>query len=113
MLYYERAFYIFGGFTSSNGYQQTIARLDADTQTWSKAGSLKNGRYGHGAIFDGEKFIVLGGYPSGNGPVKNEVCTLSGTSMTCEEASNTLENYYASPELFLVPEHFGKDISEC
>ena len=113
MLYHDRAFYIFGGLTTSNTYQQTIARLDAETQTWSKAGSLKNGRRGHGAIFDGEKFIVLGGNKSGGGAVKNEVCTLSGTSMTCEEASNTLESYSYYPELFLVSEHFGKDISQC
>ena len=112
MLYHDRAFYIFGGITNSNRYQQTIARLDAETQTWSKAGNLKNAREGHGAIFDGEKFIVLGG-SKGGGPVKNEVCTLSGTSMTCGEASNTLESYSYYPELFLVTEHFGKDISQC
>ena len=112
MLYHDSAFYIFGGQTYSNRYQQTIARLDAETRTWSKAGSLKNGRRAHAAIFDGGKFIVLGN-PSDYGPVKNEVCTLSGTSMTCEESSNTLYNYAWYPELFLVTEHFGKDISQC
>ena len=113
MVYHDRAFYLFGGFASSRSSTQTIARLDAETRTWSKAGSLKNGRYGHGAIFDGEKFLVLGGRTNLTGPMKNEVCTLSGTSMTCEESSNTLEKYVYYSELFLVTEHFGKDISQC
>ena len=113
MLYHNRAFYIFGGYGDSNGYQDTIARLDTGTQTWSRAGTLKNGRKGHGAIFDGEKFIILGGIKSGDETVKTEVCDLSGTSMTCTEASKSLENYSYYPELYLVRENFGKDISQC
>ena len=109
MLYHDRAFYLFGGFTSSTSSTQTIARLDAETRTWSKAGSLKNRRNGHGAIFDGEKFMILGGYKKYGGAMKNEVCTLSGTSMTCEEASKSLDNYSYYPELFLVAQDFGKN----
>ena len=112
MVYHDRAFYLFGGLTYSNPYQQTIARLDAETQIWSKAGDLKNGRRRHGAIFDGEKFLVLGGEKGTSGPVKNEVCTLSGTSMTCEEAPNALEDYLTYPELFLVTGDFCKDTSQ-
>ena len=111
MLYHDSAFYIFGGQTYSNLYQQTIARLDAETRTWSKAGSLKIGRRDHGVIFDGEKFIVVGGY--NGGAVENEVCTLIGTSMSCEASTNKLNGYWYYPELFLVPENFGKDFSQC
>ena len=111
MLHHNRAFFIFGGYSDSNKYEDTIARLDAETKTWSKAGSLKNGRYAHGAIFDGEKFIVVGGY--NGGAVENEVCTLIGTSMSCEASANILDGYWYYPELFLVPENFGKDFSQC
>ena len=114
MLYHDRAFYLFGGNSGSNCCEQTIARFDADTQTWSKAGNLKNGRRMHGTIFDGEKFLILGGESKSNGQtlknVKNEVCTLSGTSMTCEESLNSLEEYVYYPELFLVQEDFCKNV---
>ena len=107
---------LYNHYNVDSSFQKTpIARLDVETQTWSNAGSLKTGRYGHGVIFAGEKFIVLGGQKSGgfdDGPIKNEVCTLSGTSMTCEESSNSLKSYVNYPELFLVPEDFGKDYSE-
>ena len=74
---------------------------------------MKNGRHGHGAIFDGEKFLVIGGEKSGSGPVKNEVCTLEGSTMTCVEQSTALENYGVYPELFLVSENFGKGVNSC
>ena len=51
---------------------QTIARLDAETRQWSNAGSLFNPRYDNAAIFDGTRFLVIGG-----GGSKNiEVCDL-------------------------------------
>ena len=77
-----------------------------------KVGTLINGRRDHGAIFDGEKFLVIGGDIGGN-PVKNEVCTLSGSTMTCVEQSSSLDNYAYYPELFLVAEDFGKDLQNC
>ena len=77
-----------------------------------KAGTLKNGRYAHGVIFDGEKFLVVGGSVSGD-LVTNEVCTLEGSSMTCVEQSPVLNFYTFYPELFLVSENFGKDPNDC
>ena len=68
---------------------------------------------GHEAIFDGEKFLVLGGAKSGGGAVSNEVCTLIGASIACREASNKLDDYYAYPELFLVTENYGSEIYYC
>ena len=81
--------------------------------TRQKAGTLVNGRRGHGVIFDGEKFLVIGGYMSGGGPVKNEVCSLEDSTMTCVEQSTALDNYAFYPELFIVAENFGKDINSC
>ena len=108
MLYHGRAFYVFGG-TLDGSSTNTIARLDAETTTWSEAGTLVTGRYAHGAIFDGEKFLIIGG----RGSLKNEVCTLNNATMTCTEQSTTLEDYAYYPELFLVEENYGKDWNNC
>ena len=78
-----------------------------------KAGTLNYGRYGHGATFDGEKFLIIGGIKDSGGAVKNEVCTLEGLTITCVEQSTALVVYSDYPELFLVPDDFGKDINKC
>ena len=49
--------------------QSTIARLDEKTQEWTKLGDLNTGRSGHGVIFDGQHFLVVGG--EGNGSFEN------------------------------------------
>ena len=84
-----------------------------------KAGTLKHGRRGHGAIFDGEKFLVIGGEGVLPGDkylarrlIETEVCTLKGQRMTCVEQATALEGY-RYPELFLVADDFGKDVSKC
>ena len=74
---------------------------------------MKNGRYGHGAIFDGEKFFIVGGMKSNDLEVKNEVCSLEGSTMTCVEQSTPLDFYFGYPELFLVANDFEKDINKC
>ena len=65
-------------------------------------------RRGHAVTFDGENFLVIGGF----GSFKNEVCTLSG-NVTCVELPAALDYYAYYPELFLVTEDFGKDITKC
>ena len=115
-LYHDGAFYLFGGWTGtkvSKKYKSTIARLDAQTSKWSKVGVLEYGRHGHGAIFDGEKFLIIGGEKNDGGPIKNEVCTLKELTMTCVEQATALDQYSYYPELFLVPEMFGKDVEKC
>ena len=107
MVYHDRAFYLFGGYPSDNN--SVIARLDAVTTVWSKAGTLVTGRNFHNAIFDGENFLIIGG----DGDFKTEVCSLSGQSITCTETSNSLDYYTCYPELFLVPADFGKDPTQC
>ena len=77
--------------------------------TRNQAGTLKYGRKGHGVIFDGEKFLIIGGSPS----INNEVCTLTGSTMTCVELLATSDNYNWHPDLFLVAADFGKDANKC
>ena len=64
LLYHDRAFYLFGGTSGSAAYSDKIVRLDAETGAWSEIGTLAIGRQGHGAIFDGNKFLIVGGYKS-------------------------------------------------
>ena len=75
--YFQNGFILFGGWTSSTSNSKTIARLDLATTTWSKLGDLKTGREGHGVIYDGQVFLVVGGY----GNRKTEKCTLSGMEL--------------------------------
>ena len=84
----------------------TNSRIFKDFQfTRRKVGTLIYGRHGHGAIFDGEKFLIIGGMKSGGGAVNNEVCTLEGSKMTCVDLSTWLDRY-DYPELFLVADNF-------
>ena len=83
--YFQNGFILFGGWTSDTYYSKTIARLDLTTTTWSKLGDLKTGRIGHGVIYDGQVFLVVGG----NGNRKTEKCTLSGTEFK-EQISTTV-----------------------
>ena len=99
-IYHSNAFYIFGGSYNPNN----IARLDEVTQTWSLAGKLKSSRSGHGVIFDGSNFLVIGGV----GDQKTENCVLEGTVMTCiEQESPALHNYNVYPALFLTDNNYG------
>ena len=79
------------------------------------AGVLNNGRFGHGVIFDGEKFLIIGGdiRQGVKKALKTEVCTLENLKMTCVELSTALQNYESYPELFLVTDDFGSDKSQC
>ena len=78
--------------------------------TRQKAGTLKIARCHHGAIFAGEKFLIIGGAKKNWGTIKNEVCTLNGSKMKCVEQSASLTGVNTKhPELFLVPYDFGED----
>ena len=109
VLYHDKAFYVFGGYNYHSSYYKNIGRLDEETTTWTQAGTLVAGRYGHGAIFDGENFLIVGG----KGTFKNEVCTLKDEKITCVAQSTTLENYNYYPELLLVEENYGTDLGHC
>ena len=54
---------------------KTIARLDLATSCWTKIGELNTAREGHGVIYNGEVFLIVGVYD------KTEKCTLSGNEL--------------------------------
>ena len=76
------------------------------TRQWSLSGKLQNGRDGHGVIYKGSSFLIVGGY----GALKTEECVLNGTVMTCtEQRSPALDNYVYFPALFLTADNYGDD----
>ena len=121
--YYQNGFILFGGWTAT-GDTSTIARLDLATSSWTKLGDLKTARNGHGVIYDGDVFLIIGGY----GDLDTEKCTLSGTDSNCKfpihfycqtheksdsdstinciQQEPTLKDYRFYPALFLVADDF-------
>ena len=82
---HDEAFFIFGGTHN----WKNIARLDVATGSWSLVGTLNTGRDGHGAVFDGKYFIIIGGYAS----FKTENCILQGNAMKCTQHESSLRHY--------------------
>ena len=81
IIYYQLDFIMFGGKTHlMEGQSNTVARLDLATSSWTKLGNLKAKRSGHGVIFDGEVFLIIGGESDifFSHDLKIEKCTLSG-----------------------------------
>ena len=102
-VFYEQAFFIFGGY--GHELLSQIGRFDAVTLTWSLAGSLKVPRSDHAVVFDGFQFLVIGG----DGDFKTENCIPSGETITCTEQEFGLTDYKFYPELVIVDENYGKD----
>ena len=101
-IHYKGAFYIFGGEGNSNN----IARLDADTYTWSLAGSLNHSssRIGLSVILDGSILLVVGG----RGSFKTEKCLVKKTVITCSEhESSPIVDGFGYPVLFSTPENYN------
>ena len=85
MTYFDNAFILFGGYQGIyNKHSNMIARLDLATEEWSKIGELRTVRGGHGVIYDGEFFMVIGGYDNRYGSIKTEKCKLSGKEFNSE-----------------------------
>ena len=108
VVYIGDSFYVVGG-RADGGYITTIGKLDANSR-WSKAGDLSTARSGHGAIFDGEYLIVVGGSKRGSDPLKTEKCEFGDDGITCTEQSPLLYRYNYYPELFLVEKDFCKNL---
>ena len=75
---------------------------------------MNDGRSRHGVIFDGEYFIVAGGYngASNNNNVATERCKIVDTEeslILCRTQAPTLTNYQTYPELFMVPNDYCLD----
>ena len=103
-IYIDQVYYIFGG-RGSSGDLKNIGRLDAVTRTWPLAGQLNQSRYGHGVIFDGGQFLVIGGA----GTRETESCIPNGETVTCTQVGEGLSNYAYYPELALVADDYGDD----
>ena len=103
ILYVENAFYIIGGWIC-DGYSNVIARLDNDNQ-WSKAGVLKQARNAHGAIYDGNQIMVIGG----GGNFQTEKCEIQNETVSCISQEPTLNKYAWYPELYLVSDTYCKN----
>ena len=76
-----------------------IGRLDYDTLQWSLAGQLASStRYFAGAIFDGTKYVVVGGQHL----EFNENCVVHGKNMTCMEQPGKQLDSYKKSLLFMI-----------
>ena len=74
-----------------------------ETQSWSQAGSLNAGRFGHAGVEIGSSFVIVGG--SATHPT--EKCVVNAyNEVQCSTQEPTLTKYYAYPEVFYVPFDF-------
>ena len=94
--YFQNGFIIFGGIVD-NVPSKTIARLDLATTSWSKLGDLQTGRREHGVIYDGDVFLIIGGW----GDYKTERCSLSGKEFYLSLNSNLPMQFIIRKKLFL------------
>ena len=81
--------------------------MDLDGQ-WTEAGKMNQARYGHNVIYNGVFIMVIGGRPEDDRQVPTERCSIINGSISCFSQTPELKDYYAYPELFLVPDDFCK-----
>lgn len=110
-MYHSNYFYVIGGLIGDiNGESMVksniIGRLNSLTTTWTEAGELKNARYGHGAIFNGDVIIIAGG----NGNMTTESCSIVNGAVTCVEQAPTLDYYVWYPEMYLVSDAYCHEL---
>ena len=105
IIYHSNAFYVIGYVDGEES--NIIGRLDESTLHWTKAGELNYGRRAGGAIINGERMIVAGGWSD----KITESCAVNENGViNCTEQAPTLDNYYQYPEMYLVDHAFCKDI---
>ena len=104
----EKAFFFFGGWIC-DGPSNFITRLDNDYQ-WSKVGLLNQARHAHGAIYDGNQIMVIGG---GRGEFQTEKCEIENETVFCASQEPTLKDYGWFPELYLVSDNYCKNSSSA
>ena len=97
---------IFGGATSNNVHDKTIARFDETTFRWDRVGKLSKGRSRHNMIERNGEILVIGGDSKFN----TERCNYQDDGqMHCVEQDPKLSEYAFFPELFPVPDDFCKE----
>ena len=80
-----------------------IATLDVSTKSWTRVGSLNQGRYGHAVIVRSNDFIIMGG----NDIFATERCSLENEmQMLCVSVEPKLYIFSHYPEAMLVDENF-------
>ena len=94
-------FFIIDGL-ADGGFPNTIARLDATTWLWSRAGRLNNARYAHKAIWVNSKLAVVGG--AGTRPT--EYCDLVNDEFICTDQKSVFVQYEYYPLLFAVTDDY-------
>ena len=111
MVYHEDSFLYFGGDRAAT--DSVIAKFDLRSRNWSHLGYLKAGRSGHGAVFEGSHFLIIGGTlfndREQSEPARTEKCNLSNSSISCVEQQPELTSYSRYPELFIVADNFCKN----
>ena len=110
-VYHKQAYYVFGGSSSEKSYMTEIGRLDEVKRTWSFAGHLNEGRSSHGVIFDGSRFLVIGGFyrNTKKKSYTNEICEPTGESVICTGYEEQFAGSLYNPDLALVHDGYGDD----
>ena len=85
--------------------------LDSELYTWSLAGKMKRGRFGHNVIRFKNDFYVIGGTGRGadlqNGYLRTNKCTHSAGQMTCSMIGDrNFDRYNEYPELIPIPDGY-------
>ena len=75
--------------------------LDVSKKTWSKIGSLKQGRFAHAVVVRSNDFIIVGGQDTKN----TERCEMQ-NEMSCVSVEPELEDFAFYPEAMIVDENF-------
>ena len=77
--------------------------LDVSTKSWTRVGSLNQGRYAHAVIVRSNDFVIVGGW----GTTQTERCALQNEmQMLCVSVEPELTYFAYYPEAMLVDENF-------
>ena len=101
VIFHGSSHYYFGGF--SDGFLDSILRLQSGSWTWSNVGRINQARNGHAVTLVNETFMVVGGF----GNYKNEACVLNNDQLNCTQLSSSLFFYAYYPILFSVADNYG------
>ena len=75
--------------------------LDGSTKTWSRIGSLMQGRFGHAVVVRSNDFIIVGGQDTKS----IERCEMQ-NEMSCASVEPELKDFAFYPEAMVVDENF-------
>ena len=104
IVYDNGAFFLFGGI--AHGAESVIAMLDVSTKKWSQAGTLNQGRWGHGVVVRSNDFVIVGGCGYYCGSMTTERCEMQNDQMVCATVKPKLSGFSRYAETMLVDENF-------